>query len=94
MPGSKRVPILTVGLKGETLIELWCNSVQSQFVVVDQTVTVLTGQKSERRCDPQRMQADEELLAALLEATSWRWENDLLVLRGGARTVRFRRSTH
>ncbi len=94
MRGSKRVPILTVGPKGDTLIELWCNSVQSQFVVVDDTLTILTtGQKSERQCDPERMRADEELLAALLEVTGWRWENDLLVLRGG-RPGRFRRSTH
>ncbi len=94
MRGSKRVPILTVGPKGDTLIELWCNSVQSQFVVVDNTLTILTtGQKSERQCDPERMRADEDLLAALLEVTGWRWENDLLVLRG-SRAVRFRRSTH
>lgn len=93
MRGSKRVPILTIGPKGDTLIELWCNSVQSQFVVVGNTLTILTGQKSERQCDPERMRADEDLLAALLEVTSWRWENDLLVLRG-ARSVRFRLSTH
>jgi heat shock protein HslJ len=93
MRGSKRVPILTVGSKGDTLIELWCNSVQAQFVVVGDTLTVLTGQKSERQCDPDRMRADDDLLAALLEVTSWRWENDILVLRG-SRPVRLRRSTH
>jgi heat shock protein HslJ len=93
MRGSKRVPILTVGAKGDTLIELWCNSVQAQFVVAGETLTILTGQKSERPCDPDRMRADDDLLAALLEVTSWRWEHDILVLRG-SRPVRFRRSTH
>jgi heat shock protein HslJ len=93
MRGAKRVPILTVGSKGDTLIELWCNSLQAQFVVAGDTLTVLTGQKSERQCDPDRMRADDDLLAALLEVTNWRWENDILVLRG-SRPVRFRRSTH
>src|SRR5215470_14001435 len=35
MKGSKRVPIMTVARNGEAEIDLWCNSVQGQIVVVD-----------------------------------------------------------
>jgi heat shock protein HslJ len=93
MKGSKRVPILGIGPKGETAIDLWCNSVEAQIVVVDSTITILTGQKTERQCDPARMRGDDDLLAALQEVTSWRREGDVLMLRGG-KTLRFRQTTN
>ena len=93
MKGSKRVPILGIGPKGETSIDLWCNSVKAQIVVDDDTITIMTGAKTERQCPPERMRGDEELLAALLAATGWRRDGSLLTLRG-ARTVRFRLGTN
>ena len=93
MKGSKRVPILGIGPKGETAIDLWCNSVEAQIVVVDSTITILTGQKTERQCDPARMRGDDDLLAALQQVTSWRREGDVLMLRGG-KTLRFRQATN
>ena len=93
MKGSKRVPILGIGPKGETAIDLWCNSVEAQIVVVDSTIIILTGQKTERQCDPARMRGDDDLLAALQQVTSWRREGDVLMLRGG-KTLRFRQTTN
>ncbi len=93
MKGSKRVPILGIGPKGEAAIDLWCNSIEAQIVVVESTITIMTGQKTDRQCDPARMRGDDELLATLQQVTSWRREGDVLMLRGG-RTLRFRQPTN
>ena len=61
--------------------------------MVDSTIAILTGQKTERQCDPARMRGDDDLLAALQEVTSWRREGDVLMLRGG-KTLRFRQTTN
>ena len=45
MKGSKRVPILGIGPKGETAIDLWCNSVEAQIVVIESTITIMTGRR-------------------------------------------------
>jgi len=93
MKGSKRVPILDIGQRGETTIDLWCNSVQGQIVVVENTISIMTGAKTERQCDAARMRGDDDLLAALLQATGWRREGDTIVLLG-AKTLRFRAATN
>ena len=93
MKGSKRVPILGIRPKGETAIDLWCNSVEAQIVVVDSTITILTGQKTERQCDPARMRGDDDLFAALQQVTSWRRDGDVLMLRG-SKTLRFRQASN
>jgi heat shock protein HslJ len=93
MKGSKRVPILGIGPKGETAIDLWCNSVEAQIVVIESTITIMTGRKTDRQCDAARMRNDEELLATLQQVTSWRREGDVLTLRGG-KTLRFRQATN
>ena len=93
MKGSKRVPILGIGPKGEAAIDLWCNSIEAQIIVVESTITIMTGQKTDRQCDPARMRSDDELLATLQQVTSWRREGDVLMLRGG-KTLRFRQPTN
>jgi heat shock protein HslJ len=93
MKGSKRIPVLTIGPNGKAEIDLWCNSVEGQVVVVDSTITVMTGAKTERQCDAARTRGDDELLAALLQATTWSREGDILTLRG-AKTLRFRQATN
>jgi heat shock protein HslJ len=93
MKGSKRVPVMTIGRNGEAAIDLWCNSVEGQIVVVDSTITVMTGAKTERTCDAARVRGDDDLLAALLQATSWTRDGDVLTLRG-AKTLRFRQATN
>lgn len=93
MKGSKRVPILQIESKGEASIDLWCNSVPAQLVVVDTTITILLGTPTQKSCDPDRMQADEDLMAALQQVANWRREGDLLVLQG-ERSLRFRMSSN
>ncbi len=91
--GSKRVPILEVRANGEAAIDLWCNSVQGQLVVVDDTITVLTGEKTDRACPADRAQRDDDMLDALNQVTNWRRDGDTLVLIG-PRTLRFRLLTN
>ncbi len=93
MKGSKRIPILDVGRNGETIIDLWCNSVEAQIVVVGNTISIMTGTKSAKQCDPARMQGDDDLLASLLQATTWRHDGAVLTLSGG-KTLRFRTATN
>jgi heat shock protein HslJ len=93
MKGSKRVPMLDIDQKGLAEIDLWCNSVKGQLVVAGDTITIITGEKTERACPPERAQADDEVLGALNEVTGWRREGDILVLIG-TRTMRFRLQTN
>ena len=93
MRGSKRVPMLVIGAKGETKIEGWCNNVEAQFVVAADTLTILTGASTEQQCPPDRMRADDELMAVLMEITHWRRDGDVLTLRG-TKTLRFRSMTN
>jgi heat shock protein HslJ len=93
MKGSKRIPMMTIGPNGKAEIDMWCNSIVGQVVVVEGTITVMTGAKTERQCDPARIRGDDELLAALLQATTWSREGDVLTLRG-AKTLRFRQATN
>ena len=93
MKGSKRVPLIEIGPDGRAAIDLWCNSIEGQIVVVETTIAVTTGKKTERQCDPARMRGDEELLAALLQATSWTRDGGVVTLRG-AKTLRFRQPSN
>ena len=93
MPGSKRVPTLDVRPDGAVLIDLWCNSVQGQLVVAANTITVLTGSKTDRSCSPERLRRDEEMLSALEQVTTWRRDGDAVVLIG-PQSLRFYRATN
>ena len=93
MKGSKRVPILQVESNGEASVDLWCNRVPARLVVVDDTITILLGSPTAGQCDPERMRADEDLMAALQQVSTWRLQDDLLLLQG-ERTLRFRISTN
>jgi heat shock protein HslJ len=87
--GSKRVPMLDIDEKGIADIDLWCTSVKGQLVVAGDTITIITGPKTDRACPPERMQGDDEMLAALTAVTNWKLDGDVLVLIG-TRTMRFR----
>jgi heat shock protein HslJ len=93
MKGSKRLPSLDIRADGETQIDLWCNSVQGQIVVSRDAITITTGDKTERQCEPERMRGDDDILAALSQVTSWRLQGDTLIL-SGPRTIRFRMETN
>ena len=62
MKGSKRVPSLAIAPSGETSIDLWCNTVTAQVVIADNTITIMTGEKTDRQCPPDRMEGDDALL--------------------------------
>ena len=93
MKGSKRVPVIGIGRNGEVTIDLWCSSIEGQIVVIDSTISVMTGAKTDRQCDSARMLGDADLLAALQQATSWSRAGDVVTLRG-AKTLRFRQPTN
>jgi heat shock protein HslJ len=93
MKGSKRVPSLDIKSDGATEIDLWCNSVRGQIVVSRDEITITTGEKTERQCEPERMRGDEDMLLALSQVTSWRLQGDTLIL-SGPRTIRFRMETN
>jgi heat shock protein HslJ len=89
MKGSKQIPSLDIDDKGIADIGLWCSSVKGQLVVAGDTITIITGPKTDRSCSPERMQSDDDMLAALTAVTNWKLEGDVLVLIG-TRTMRFR----
>jgi heat shock protein HslJ len=93
MPGSKRIPNLDIDGKGAVVIEMWCNRVDGQVVVAGDTITVMTGQPTDRPCTPERARGDADFLDALNGATNWRREGDFLRLIG-PKTLRFRVPTN
>jgi hypothetical protein len=92
-PGSKRVPTLEVGDDGEVLVELWCKGGKARFSIAGNSVVFVPGAMQERNCPTAKAQADDALLAALTEATSWNRQGDLISFVG-AQTLRFRLNTN
>ena len=93
MPGSKRIPNLDIGEAGEVVLELWCKGGKGQFSVAGNTVIFVAGAMENRSCPPDRAQADDELIAALTDVSTWKRQDDL-VLFIGAKTLRFRINTN
>jgi META domain len=75
-PGSKRIPTLEIGDRGEARLDLWCKTGTGQFSVAGNTVIFVPGQLQDPGCSPARAQADDDLVAALSEATTWRRRGD------------------
>jgi heat shock protein HslJ len=93
MPGSKRIPNLDIGEAGEVVLELWCKGGKGQFSVAGNTVIFVAGAMENRSCPPDRAQADDELIAALTDAGTWKRQGDLVSFVG-AKTLRFRINTN
>ena len=93
MPGSKRIPNMDIGAKGGIAVEMWCNRVDGQVVVAGDTITVMTGQPTERPCTPERARSDAELIEALNAVTNWKRQGDFVTLIG-PKTLRFRVPTN
>ena len=87
--GSKRIPDLDIGDNGEVVLELWCKGGKGQFSVAGDTVVFVAGPMQERACPADRAQLDDDLVAALTEATTWKRQGDLVSFIG-TRTLRFR----
>jgi hypothetical protein len=92
-PGSKRIPTLEIGDNGEARLDLWCKRGTGQFSVAGNTVIFVPGQLQDGGCQPARAQADDDLVAALGEATTWRRRGDSVSFTG-TRTLRFRINTN
>jgi hypothetical protein len=92
-PGSKRLPSLEIGDSGETRVELWCKGGKGQFSVAGNTVIFVAGPMEDRACPEARARADDELIAALSEAATWRRQGDVISF-GGTKPLRFRLLTN
>jgi hypothetical protein len=92
-PGSKRIPTLEIGDNGEAKLDLWCKTGTGQFSVAGNTVIFVPGQLQDRDCPPARAQADDDFVAALSEATTWRRRGDLVSFVG-TRPLRFHINTN
>src|SRR5712671_5155904 len=92
-PGSKRIPNIEIGDSGETVLELWCKGGKGQFSVAGNTVVFMAGQLEDRTCPPAQAQADDDLVAALSEAATWKRQGDFVSFIG-TKTLRFRLNTN
>jgi heat shock protein HslJ len=92
-PGTKRMPTLEIGDNGEATLDLWCKAGKGQFSVAGNTVIFVAGPMQDRGCAPARAQADDDLVAALGEAATWKRQGDLVSFIG-SRPLRFRINTN
>src|SRR6202041_4072774 len=92
-PGSKRLPTLEIGDNGEARLELWCKGAKGQFSVAGNTVIFVAGQLEDHDCPPARAQADDELIAALSEAATWKRHGEYVSFIG-TRPLRFNLNTN
>ena len=92
-PGSKRIPNLEIGDNGEVVLELWCKGGKGQLSVAGNTVIFVAAPLEDRTCPPARAQADDELVAALSEAATWKRQGDLVSFVG-TKSLRFRINTN
>ena len=92
-PGSKRIPNLEIGDAGEVVLELWCKGGKGQFSVAGNTVIFVMGAMENRPCPPDRAQQDDELIAALSAAATWKRQGEFVSFIG-AKTLRFRINTN
>ena len=92
-PGSKRLPTLEIGDNGEAVLELWCKGGKGQFSVAGNTVIFVPGPIEDRACPPARAQADDDLVAALSEASTWKRQGDYVSFIG-TKPLRFHLNTN
>ena len=93
-PGSKRMPTLEIGDNGEATLDLWCRGGKGQFSVAGNTVIFVPGQMQDRAsCAPGQSEADDDVLAALAEAATWKRQGDLVTFVG-TKSLRFRINTN
>jgi hypothetical protein len=92
-PGSKRLPTLEIGDNGEARLELWCKGGKGQFSVAGNTVIFVAGPLEDHDCPPAKAQADDELIAALIQAATWKRQGDFVSFIG-AKPLRFHLNTN
>ena len=92
-PGTKRMPTLEIGDNGEATLDLWCKSGKGQFSVAGNTVIFMPGPMEDRGCTPDRAAIDDDVIATLGEAGTWKRQGDLVSFLG-TKSVRFRINTN
>jgi META domain len=92
-PGTKRMPTLEIGDNGEATLDLWCKSGKGQFAVAGNTVIFMPGPMEDRGCTPDRAAIDDEVIATLGEAGTWKRQGDIVSFLG-TKSVRFRINTN
>lgn len=92
-PGSKRLPSLEIGDRGEAQLDLWCKKGKGQFSVANDTIIFMPGAMTDQSCTPAAAQADDALVNALAQATNWKRQGDMVTFTGLA-TLRFRINTN
>ena len=92
-PGTKRMPTLEIGDNGEAVLELWCKTGKGQFSVAGNTVIFMPGPMEDRGCTPDRAAIDDDVLATLGEAGTWKRQGDMVSFLG-TKSVRFRINTN
>ena len=92
-PGSKRLPTLEIGDNGEARLELWCKGGTGQFSVAGNTVIFVAGPLEDHDCPLARAQADDDLIAALSEAATWKRQGDFVSFIG-TKPLRFHLNTN
>ncbi len=101
MRPGKRMPMLMVAPNGDATIDLWCKSMAAHIALADTSIKIeaaplpdaLPAMMGRDQCTPQRIQADGDLLAAILQVTEWRAESSGLVLLG-PQMLKFRPATN
>ena len=101
MRPGKRMPILTVETNGNANIDLWCKSVPARVEISGTAIKIETGPLPEGlpemlsagQCTPERIKADEGLLADFAQVAAWQRQNGGIVLVGST-TLKFRLSDH
>jgi len=101
MRPGKRMPVLAVEPNGNARIDLWCRTVSARVEISDAAIKIETGplpedlpaMQSAGQCTPERMQADDELLATFTQMTIWRRDGRSIIL-DGPQTLKFRASDH
>jgi hypothetical protein len=92
-PGTKRMPTLEIGDNGEAVLELWCKSGKGQFSVAGNTVIFMAGPMQDQGCTADRAAVDDDVVAALSEAGTWKRQGDVVTFTG-TKSVRFRINTN
>ena len=101
MRPGKRMPILTVEPDGNANIDLWCKSLPARVEISGTAIKIETGPLPEGlpemlsagQCTPERIKADEGLLADFAQVTAWQRQNGGIVLVGPI-ALKFRLSDH
>ena len=84
---------LEIGDNGEATLDLWCKSGKGQFSVAGNTVIFMPGPMEDRGCTPDRAAIDDDVIATLGEAGTWKRQGDLVSFVG-TKSVRFRINTN